>query len=112
MLGGRLQLAVLRMEDVARVDLSGFVDLIQLAKLAERHVCDLHGVDVSGEIKYIGKQHVQRVFGDMLSQGQQFYIMRDGFDTLLDGELLQVVLARATQAWIYVKGEPVELRLR
>lgn len=111
MLGGAISVVILKLEDTAKVDLSGYVDLMQVAQIADKMFCEQHGVEVANDVKYVGKQHVQKMFSQLLSAGSQYYILRDGFDTLLDSELLQIVLARSTQAWLYFKGEPLALRL-
>lgn len=112
MLGGAVRVVCVKLEDLGKVDLTGYTDLIQMQKLAEKQACDQLGLDVLADGKYAkGSQTAVAVFARMLSQTPAVYLTRDGFDTLLGSEYLMAVLARATEAYFYIKGQPVTLNL-
>jgi hypothetical protein len=88
------------------------VDLTQLAKVAEAQTLTQMGFEVLADGAYgKGNQHCARVFADLLKNCRHVYLLRDGFDSLLSGDLLQVVIARTVEAYVTVRGEKVRLKI-
>lgn len=101
MLGGEVDLVVVRLADTAAIDLKGRVDVNQLALLAEKQAREeMRILDLSQAAYGAGKQAAQRHFADLLSKNPSCYLLMNGYDPILSDGYLEIAVARTTKAYV------------
>ena len=101
MLGGEVDLMVLKMADAAVVSVHGRMDLNQLSMLAQhnaRNELKIADLAQAAGAYGVGKQASQRAFGVLLTQYPKVYLLLNGFDPIISEGYLEVVMARVTAA--------------
>jgi hypothetical protein len=98
MLGGAVDLIVVRLLDAAAVNLAGRTDVNQLALLAEaRAKQEQKVVDLAQSAYGQGKQAAQRHFADLLTQNPGCYMLQNGYEPILPAGYLEILAARVTK---------------
>ena len=98
MLGGPVDLIIVRLLDAATVNLTGRVDVNQIAAVAEsRARSEMKVADLAQASYGQGKQAAQRHFGELLSQAPGCYMLLNGYDPILPDGYLQILAARVTK---------------
>ena len=101
MLGGEVDLVVVRLADTAVIDLTGRVDVNQLALLAEKQAREeIRVLDLAQSAYGAGKQAAQRHFADMLTKQPMCYLLMNGYDPILPDGYLEIAIARTTKAYV------------
>jgi hypothetical protein len=105
-LGGEVTLLLVRLQDAKSVDLSKFVDANQLVRLAERQVCRISSVEDLADVKGFqkGDQVKARIFGDMITQNPNIYVLTNGFSWILEERIIPTLLSRVTTLYRVVEG--------
>jgi hypothetical protein len=105
MLGGPIDLIVVRLLDAAAVNLTGRVDVNQIAALAEsRAKSEMKVADLAQASYGAGKQAAQRHFGDMLNQAPGCYLLLNGYEPILPSGYLEILAARVTKFHMVTDG--------
>jgi hypothetical protein len=98
MLGGAVDLIVVRLLDAAAVNLQGRTDVNQLALLAEQRAkAEQKVVDLAQSAYGAGKQAAQRHFADLLTQHPGCYLLQNGYEPILPAGYLEILAARVTK---------------
>jgi hypothetical protein len=98
MLGGAVDLVVVRLLDAATVKLDGRTDVNQLALLAESKAkAEQKVVDLAQSAYGAGKQAAQRHFADLLTQHPNCYLLQNGYEPILPAGYLEILAARVTK---------------
>ena len=98
MLGGPVDLIVVRLLDAAGVNLQGRTDVNQLALLAEQRAKqEQKVVDLAQSAYGAGKQAAQRHFADLLTQHPGCYLLQNGYEPILPAGYLEILAARVTK---------------
>jgi hypothetical protein len=98
MLGGAVDLIVVRLLDAATVNLQGRVDVNQLALLAEKQAKSEQKVmDLAQSAYGAGKQAAQRHFADLLTQHPGCYLLQNGYDPIIPDGYLAILAGRVTK---------------
>jgi hypothetical protein len=98
MLGGAVDLVVVRLLDAATVKLDGRTDVNQLALLAEQRAkSEQKVVDLAQSAYGAGKQAAQRHFADLLTQHPNCYLLQNGYEPILPAGYLEILAARVTK---------------
>jgi len=101
MLGGAVDLIVVRLLDAAAIKLDGRTDVNQLAMLAEaRAKAELRIADLAQAQYAAGKQAAQRHFADLLTQTPNCYLLQNGYDPIIPDGYLAILIARVTKCHI------------
>lgn len=99
LLGGEVDLVLVRLTDAGAVPLTGRVDANQLAILAQQQA--LQSLTSIEDMKFRkDKQIAQRLFGEMLTKHPGIFILQNGYDLILPEGFLEVIAARATSVYI------------
>lgn len=105
MLGGPVDLIVVRLLDAATVNLTGRLDVNQIAALAEsRARTEMKVADLAQSSYGQGKQAAQRHFAELLTQAPGCYLLLNGYDPILPDGYLQILAARVTKFHIVTDG--------
>jgi hypothetical protein len=100
MLGGPVDLLIVRLVDVAAVNLAGRIDVNQLALLAEQQAKgEMRILDLAQGSYGAGKQAAQRHFADLLTKYPNVFLLLNGFEPILPAGYLEIVAARACKAY-------------
>jgi hypothetical protein len=84
MLGGPVDLFVVRLLDAASVKLDGRTDVNQLAMVAEQRAkAEMKVADLAQASYGAGKQAAQRHFADLLTQNPNCYMLQNGYDPII-----------------------------
>lgn len=98
MLGGAVDLVVVRLLDAAAIKLDGRTDVNQLALLAEaRAKAEQKVMDLAQSAYGAGKQAAQRHFADLLTQTPNCYLLQNGYDPIIPDGYLAILAARVTK---------------
>jgi hypothetical protein len=98
MLGGAVDLIVVRLLDAAAIKLDGRADVNQLALLAEQRAKqEQKVVDLAQSAYGAGKQAAQRHFADLLTQYPGCYLLQNGYEPILPAGYLEILAARVTK---------------
>ena len=98
MLGGAVDLLVVKLLDAANVKMDGRVDVNQLAMLAEQRAkAEQRVVDLAQSSYGAGKQAAQRHFADLLTQTPNCYMLQNGYDAILPDGYLTILAGRVTK---------------
>ena len=105
MLGGAIDLIIVRLLDAATINLQGRADVNQLAATAELRARAELKVSELATIQYgVGKQTAQRHFGELLSQTPGCYMLLNGYNPILPDGYLDILAARVTKFHIVTDG--------
>lgn len=95
MLGGPVNLIVVRLLEINSVNLGGGVDANQLALLAEKNAREeLRIIDLAAASYGAGKQAAQRHFAALLSKHPNCYLLMNGFEFIIPDGFLDILIAR------------------
>lgn len=98
MLGGPVDLIVVRLLDAAAVDLKGRVDVNQLAAVAAAKAkSEMKVLDLAQSQYGQGKQAAQRHFSDLLTQTPNVYLLLNGYDPILPDGFLEILAGRVVR---------------
>lgn len=98
MLGGAVDLIVVRLLDAATVNLQGRVDVNQIAAVAEsRARTEMKVADLAQSSYGQGKQAAQRHFAEILTQTPGCYLLLNGYEPILPSGYLEILAARVTK---------------
>lgn len=98
MLGGAVDLIVVRLLDAATVNLQGRTDVNQLALLAEKQAkAEQKVMDLAQSAYGAGKQAAQRHFADLLTQHPGCYLLQNGYDPIIPDGYLAILAGRVTK---------------
>jgi hypothetical protein len=98
MLGGPVDLFVVRLLDAAGVKLDGRVDVNQLALLAEKQAkAEQKVADLAQSAYGAGKQAAQRHFADLLTQHPNCYLLQNGYEPILPAGYLEILSSRVVR---------------
>jgi hypothetical protein len=95
MLGGPVNLIVVRLLEINAVNLGGGVDANQLALLAEKAAREeLRIADLAAAQYGAGKQAAQRHFAALLTKHPNCYLLMNGFEFIIPDGFLDILIAR------------------
>ncbi len=98
MLGGPVDLIVVRLLDAATVNLQGRVDVNQMAAVAEAKAkSEMKVVDLAQASYGAGKQAAQRHFAELLTAAPGCYLLLNGYEPILPAGYLEILAARVTK---------------
>lgn len=98
MLGGAVDLIVVRLLDAATVNLAGRVDVNQVAAVAEAQAkAEMKVADLAQASYGAGKQAAQRHFAELLTQAPGCYLLLNGYEPILPSGYLEILAARVTK---------------
>lgn len=99
MLGGSVDILILRMLDASTVSLSGRTDLNQLVAMAEQNAKNEMAIrDLAQGAYGAGKQAAQRHFGLLLTQYPKTYLLLNGYEMIIPADYFHIACARITKA--------------
>jgi len=99
MLGGALDILIVKLADAAQISLQNRFDVNQLAQLAEKEARqELNILDLAQGSYGAGKQAAQRRFGALLSKHRNVFLLLNGYDPILADGYLDIVFSRVTRA--------------
>lgn len=105
MLGGAVELILVKLLDAATADLKGRVDVNQLAAVAEsRARAEMKVADLAQASYGQGKQAAQRHFAELLTQAPRCYLLLNGYDPIIPDGYLQILAARVTRFYVVTDG--------
>ena len=98
MLGGAVDLIVVRLLDAATINLQGRVDVNQMAAVAEAKAkAEMKVVDLAQASYGVGKQAAQRHFAELLTAAPGCYLLLNGYEPILPAGYLDILAARVTK---------------
>ena len=109
-LGGAVSCVFLPLLDTATFDVGGRVDANQLAGQAE--IMSLQQVTDPEDLKYRKDRKVaEQIFGQLLTQYPEVYVLMNGFSWVLPENLIPILLRRVCSGAIVKNGAVLELSL-
>lgn len=98
MLGGEVDLIVVRLLDAGGINLTGRADVNQLAMLAEKQAkAEMKINDLAQGAYSAGKQAAQRHFGQLLNSTPGCYLFMNGYEPIIPDGYLPILVARVTK---------------
>lgn len=98
MLGGEVDLIVVRLLDAGGINLAGRADVNQLAMLAEKQAkAEMKINDLAQGAYSAGKQAAQRHFGQLLNSTPGCYLFMNGYEPIIPDGYLPILVARVTR---------------
>jgi hypothetical protein len=105
MLGGPVDLMIVRLLDAATVNLQGRVDVNQIAAVAEAKAKgEMKVADLAQASYGAGKQAAQRHFAELLTSAPGCYLLLNGYDPIIPSGYLEILAARVTKFHIVTDG--------
>jgi hypothetical protein len=105
-LGGEVILMLVKLPDLGSIQKDGWMDANQLAHMAERECLRQMSVEDLADIKGFqkGDQVKARIFNDLLTQHPNVYVIKQGYDWIFPGRLVDALMARVTRAVLVQDG--------
>lgn len=98
MLGGAVDLIIVRLLDASTVNLAGRVDVNQIAAVAEAKAkSEMKVVDLAQASYGAGKQAAQRHFAELLTAAPGCYLLLNGYEPIIPAGYLEILAARVTK---------------
>lgn len=105
MLGGAVDLIMVRLLDAAQINLAGRVDVNQMAAVAEAKArSEMKVADLAQASYGQGKQAAQRHFAELLTAAPGCYLLLNGYEPLIPAGYLDILAARVTKFHIVTDG--------
>ena len=110
MLGGPVSLMLVKVKDIGNVNLEGWTDANQLARIAERETVKQFNVEDMADIKTFKKnnQVAERIFNGLLSTHPSVYVIVNGYDWILGSAYEPHLFARIMKILRIEAGGVVE----
>ncbi len=98
MLGGPVDLVMIRLLDAAVFPLQGRADVNQLAAVAEAKArAEMKVTDLAQSAYGQGKQAAQRHFAELLTQAPGCYLLLNGYEPMIPSGYLEILAARVVK---------------